>query len=754
MTARFTYHPVFDFRHNSEETDFNKEEDLEETDFNKEEDLEDLKMMEYDDHSFSFFNIHAEPSPNDASTQTELKKITLKTLLNDPALNTSLGSDNNTGHQAMEKSYVRSTRPYTMGHTNSTISRKKTNVCTGKKEHSPRTLMKLMERHRHNERLRHHTLNERLRAICRHVPGSGEDGRETKVVMMQRIISYIAYLENTVAQVTSGLGLEPDPKLAPLTTKLRKQIEDCANMAVVPDVDGFQHEPSISKKPPSSTCHNETCLPESLIDRRYKLSSPTIDSTTDRIVPDIQDLYPNSLESSQDSMAPSSTFLPYMANDSSLAPWLVDESMIPPNGDEFGFFDSIIQDSSPDFCTIPSESFINDGSTPIDISSQSNTSLQESLSLFPSPCIAFSNEDSPDYLGDNMNDTFGLQFHGLLENDHDLMNTIAVSPNKILPSNPDIIEILPNDTDTFAISPTKYLSEHKEHVAISPVKILSIQDDMIHIPNTMDEIEMDLDMNESVFINNSVWSPQKNKRKQYTPSKRQPLENMTNNSSPFSSDEISEPAVHATITISDSMPNKICVSKGEEKTEEQVVIRTVPYTWTFHSMNEPISKLVHSTKSDIEKNKTPKYKQNPTYREMYLKPQKVDHRKTSWMNGFMMYSRLNRRQFITANPGVHTSHISKMMGQTWRSMSSECQQPYKDKAKLYLKDMQKTQDFQFEEDMSFCEGKENDLSTTTDESFQVVPKSVTPIATPTRPSSTCTSTSTHPIYNSQRWTYL
>ena len=33
--------------------------------------------------------------------------------------------------------------------------------------------------------------------------------------------------------------------------------------------------------------------------------------------------------------------------------------------------------------------------------------------------------------------------------------------------------------------------------------------------------------------------------------------------------------------------------------------------------------------------------------------------------------------FLSANPGVHTSHISKMMGHAWRSMPAEKQLPYK-----------------------------------------------------------------------------
>ncbi|GFO41370.1 transcription factor sox-14 [Plakobranchus ocellatus] len=55
---------------------------------------------------------------------------------------------------------------------------------------------------------------------------------------------------------------------------------------------------------------------------------------------------------------------------------------------------------------------------------------------------------------------------------------------------------------------------------------------------------------------------------------------------------------------------------------------------------------------------------------------KLDLRKSSWMNGFMMYSRIHRKKFIQKHPGFHTAMISKLMGHAWRSMSSEEQRPY------------------------------------------------------------------------------
>ncbi|KAK7462495.1 hypothetical protein BaRGS_00038464 [Batillaria attramentaria] len=53
--------------------------------------------------------------------------------------------------------------------------------CSSRKDRTPDTMLAILEKHRHSERIRHHTLNERLKVICKLVPGSADDGRETKV---------------------------------------------------------------------------------------------------------------------------------------------------------------------------------------------------------------------------------------------------------------------------------------------------------------------------------------------------------------------------------------------------------------------------------------------------------------------------------------------------------------------------------------------------------------------------------------------
>uniref|UniRef100_A0A0L8IEK8 HMG box domain-containing protein n=2 Tax=Octopus bimaculoides TaxID=37653 RepID=A0A0L8IEK8_OCTBM len=109
------------------------------------------------------------------------------------------------------------------------------------------------------------------------------------------------------------------------------------------------------------------------------------------------------------------------------------------------------------------------------------------------------------------------------------------------------------------------------------------------------------------------------------------------------------------------------------------------YEWKFHEVANIRRQKMDRASSDKEpfdscesKMKTDKIEYLP----------KIDHRRVSWMNGFMMFSQMNRRKFINANPGVHTSHISKMMGHTWRNMSEDKQRPYKEKAQKYARNMQ------------------------------------------------------------------
>ncbi|GFR97935.1 transcription factor Sox-14 [Elysia marginata] len=114
--------------------------------------------------------------------------------------------------------------------------------------------------------LRHHSLNQHLRDICKSVPGSAEDGKETKVVMMQRIISYMSYLENTIRALCSQLNTKQNHRWTLLTSSL-KDIERAGT---------WQKESAATHSENNMVC---SIFPGMSLHR--KLSSPTIDSTTD-----------------------------------------------------------------------------------------------------------------------------------------------------------------------------------------------------------------------------------------------------------------------------------------------------------------------------------------------------------------------------------------------------------------------------------------------------------------------------------------
>ncbi|ESO86145.1 hypothetical protein LOTGIDRAFT_235519 [Lottia gigantea] len=770
MSTKFCYQPVFDFNNNSVlEDKFHAEEDVQ-----------------------LFHNeINVKVEPNEAMAQSQLNNISSHVEASDPFLSTG--------------TYNQVYGLYNSEALNSPTNRKKTG---GRKERTPRTLLKLMERHRHNERVRHHTLNERLRVICQFVPGSGEDGRETKVVMMQRIISYIAYLENTICQIRSQLGLTAEPCLTPLTIQLRRQIDEFAKLAVVPNMD----EATKSKR--------SRMEPKKEAPRRYKISSPTVDSTTD-IPFYTKPYYHNSQESSQDSMAPTSTFYS-MNSDNSLPHWLEDP-MLHSNDDFESLFDHPVFDKSNHFQPIiTSDSFskVND----VTMSECFFEPIQESFTILSQPTSDSSKQSdhtNHDILSESMQQVFGLNSSN--ETDSDFLTSMVVSPDKVLsisqeapPSHAEFLSsqdthssqepihdevpinsslFLTNDHPQSMMMSTEQESHNRPDEGASEVsKDNSAYEHPTLIANHEETVTSNLDEENNITeqtqeskifrleerihcmedATSSLWSPlHRNKRKQYTPTKHEPLMNMTNYySTPDDSNDgtsmyetpinftnmlnschrytkseqsmnsnldminekdvsptdqsfktsetlntlvkiepnVTSPEARKSARIENLNVERESLSVNKEiqttlaafinpqempsnasvtitNTENQQVLHQIPYSWTFHSMNDTAGKKYNSTNTPqtiikIHRPQAPQMKENiPPITNC-----KLDLRKTSWMNGFMMFSRLNRKNFISANPGVHTSHISKLMGQSWRNMSDEAQQPYKDKAQLFLSD--------------------------------------------------------------------
>ncbi|XP_012935832.1 uncharacterized protein LOC101857319 isoform X2 [Aplysia californica] len=513
--------------------------------------------------------------------------------------------------------------PFSLGQTQilgSPPLRRKTNQHLRNK--TPNTVKILMEKHRENERLRHHSLNEHLRLICKKVPGSAEDGKETKVVMMQRIISYMAYLENTVRFMCSELGTQADPNLLLLTSSVQ-DIEQA----------GTWNREFVTFS--SDDSDSEVSVPS--LSRRLKLSSPTIDSTTDSLTGSsdlrVSGYYESGLnDDSQDSAVPSSNYS-VEVNDSVDGPF-------------------------PDF-VLPSEEIV------IGEPGNLDTFLgdtQYDNAMFELPSSTFEVMDVPEVkwlgspdLSPNMSQVkqdVGIKCdHSLMQDQpNDLMNTLTtVSPDQILP----------------LATIKQELKEQMEQVSEQVVPEFT--------PHAVSEVNVpvQIDVQSSSRVK---------KRKQMSP-KRTALVNVTNWM------EILGEVAHQGAGVPGWVVydrNEAALAQGSTpfivgNFEEVVSSESVSSSKT-NPRDEPITKseLVQASNSII--------------REASVTSSKLDLRKSSWMNGFMMYSRLHRKRFIRENPGIHTSVISKMMGQAWRAMTSEQQGPYREQARICSQELQRQLD--------------------------------------------------------------
>lgn len=203
-----------------------------------------------------------------------------------------------------------------------------------------------------------------------------------------------------------------------------------------------------------------------------------------------------------------------------------------------------------------------------------------------------------------------------------------------------------------------------------PVKALSESHQVVpHPSGTSREEQYELHEKESDEDGFSTDSSQMvhlrpSKRKQPSP-KRTPLFNISNKNQniPF---EFDESLKEASAWIKQELT---CVVKEEtidkvDEMEESHITESV--------LEEECSKVLREASVAVQS--------------------KMDLRKSSWMNGFMMYSRVHRKKFIKRNPGYHTATISKLMGHAWRSMTSEEQRPYTEKAKMCAQELQRLLD--------------------------------------------------------------
>ncbi|XP_025104730.1 uncharacterized protein LOC112570504 isoform X2 [Pomacea canaliculata] len=481
---------------------------------------------------------------------------------------------------------------------------------SSRRERTPNTLRVMMEKHRHSERLRHHTLNERLKVICQKVPGSAEDGKETKVVMMQRIISYIAYLENTINLLCTHLGIEPCLHWLLLTTNTQDYLTNF-------EVNSSDSDSWVS----TQTSCSRVLKKLALRDRHVKSTTSEVDVMTDSMVSVAADVEVGeegpSLSQDSGVVASSTTG----DDEQPVQAWTIVTDASADTGDLETLFGSSTDDGI---------------SAMFEVSS--STDEVESRAQGGYNCVIKAG---------NKENSQTSSFTAGSEQDSQVVPKLETA------------SVSYNSANMNGIEHTSF-----NDAKMSPEQILLKR-------------EMDMGLSQQEVFLSGKWLrhhhpslyAHKNKRKQYSP-KRSPFSNLTNWKSEIKATQASEDGKSKIVQV---LPYNIHY--------KQALTETQHVHFTRNSvMQRPIVPITYEA-VDFSSSAATTEERPRT---------KVDLRKTSWMNGFMMFSRLNRRKFIEAHPGVHTSNISKIMGHAWRSMSPEEQAPFKEKAKLCAQELYRT----------------------------------------------------------------
>ncbi|BFZ12399.1 hypothetical protein BsWGS_15438 [Bradybaena similaris] len=472
------------------------------------------------------------------------------------------------------------------------------------KDKTPKSLKMLKEIHRENERLRHHSLNQHLRLICRKVPGSAESGKETKVVMMQRIISYVAYLENTARFMCAELGVKPNPTWLKVTSSLQDMDE------------------SETWKKEYLAVHSEDSRDSEVfsrnVSRHLTLSSPTIDSTTD--------LNGNSAfpfkrprsnrqpsQESQDSSAATSSLS--MDGDSSDAwQWIMST-------------ETVVGDGSENFGT-----FFNNTDSDTSLFELPHPTFESKLMKSPEEVKWLASPDkSPFRLQGKLYEHCGIKCDSKYfeEQPADFMHTLIVSPDQVIPQATVKEEVVvENKVTADAYSCSNFLfkdSNRLEQSLARRAPLLNVTN-WLEVPNFLGE---------------------------------------------------------------DHYDSQGCIFKQDD-TGHSVEVNSCSQADAGCRMNAAVTvEMLPQTIDIVATHKVQEDSEGIQARPCSEEPRKIDFRRSSWMNGFMMYSHIHRKQLIRERPGLHASVISKLLGHRWRGMTSEQQQPYREQARLCSQELQK-----------------------------------------------------------------
>ncbi|XP_045187445.2 uncharacterized protein LOC123545175 [Mercenaria mercenaria] len=696
-----------------------------------------------------------------------------------------------------------------------------------RKDRTPNTIKKMMERHRESERVRHHSLNESLKDVCMRVPGYDPGAKETKVIQMQRIIGYECFLENTFRALCEQLTV-PSNFMQKLNTQF---ISDAMNSTPMEDFyqpsnyrtsdaddDEDDDERPVTNhgrrntQPPGRRLSKSCGIEDPRISkyRREKISSPTVDSTTDNNVR-LGPLYHTAAFHEQDSTPKYITQFDchrYWSQETGFKPIessqesgiKVETQSSLDDDSHFHEINNLIEEGlysesehlrtvTPSFMreeTVSTSTCMEDTDEGFDLSSP--VRYRDTVFLHSPSTKGIWHSASKHHLPDKA-DTPG---HKEME---------SVSPENILETKPKIdAEIAATSTSAGFHSTIRPMTEiltnqannsdfeYTEHT-VYPLKMFSnthqftpfTASGSLHSKSDIDTNNKTKQLNisgKSHSFKTSTPSsapssisqiggkviktiPVRNVKIQIvhaSPSQRN-LQNKLMDASSVSStsavkcfkniSNVTPKVVHVNPELYDQTPQNVKKENYNPVPENHFAVTQlkripVPVMTTLQEIPVPMGSPLQCTAGLCSPEMKNKRKRYTPFRSPFLDRtnqdsdddswpseqkkvklfqhedvfggaprmltrsrgettdvaddvgqcsirnsefipgyRKIDHRRSTWMNGFMMFSQINRQKYLREHPGTHVSVIQKLLGQMWRNMTHEEQLPYREKASQY-----------------------------------------------------------------------
>ncbi|XP_013395557.1 uncharacterized protein LOC106162714 [Lingula anatina] len=561
---------------------------------------------------------------------------------------------------------------------------------------TPRTLSRLQKLHRDNERNRHHGLNSAIQQLAAMTPQLTESlDRETKVSRMKRVVNYICYLETHIRSLCVDLDIALDFDSLFLTPHL-DNIDQNHSPMYIPMKEEYSVSATNSQEDFQESDASQLVTLQSDRDRHSKVSSPTIDSTTHgeeecpQTVPHLSITAPLQLVPDWQESGYEDIYREQQVSKFSLSCDPGQEEKV----------DKLIKQQMTNRAELVAEDIMLPAVQDVSDDSDDSIPYYSGIALFHNYSKTAgkshnSEENSPNASTSDLTQTSSMYEESELKDQDssffDLLSTPKLCSKSPLTS-PERIQ------SPIRTPKTKREAEcHGKSSAKTPVQrghqlTPTKNSGVIVTPSTPEQslfqkkpASVQKKVNRLVAqkkqiahscLKNSFLFGLKTPPKKACPLKKTCL-HMAKRSPvirPLTMRKVMGKYKTRMYRLQQNM------EKGETCNEDfsNSVLKSHQFSSEKEDETERKTSGSESAEKDIEVEESASDRQSAVQ-----EPVRIDLRKTSWMNGFMMFSRINRKNFIDKHPGTHTSHISKLMGSAWRSMTAEEQKPYKDKAKDY-----------------------------------------------------------------------